>query len=283
MQVLPTQPGAELSLTGHTLVLPGAGGTAHLGELAVDALISTFGLRRVAVVQTPLILPVAMPSAWQGNQQSDNLEITTAAELYQSETVPSLTVLQIRSPPADGRRRALAKDLWEWACNARFSQLLIVSPCAAYMRQDADLNSKTSIRYAHTGLSVDPATLIADAGFGDQVLPLSSSLPITATEEGEEEVSNENRHLLAVQQILRGGGLTRPLLYEAAEASENSKAKSDAPAIFSLLAFTSAILDFQVLEQLARAACVLTAVKLGLQVPDMKFPPSWALEAAYSK
>mmetsp|Transcript_64167 Transcript_64167/g.101788 ORF Transcript_64167/g.101788 Transcript_64167/m.101788 type:complete len:287 (+) Transcript_64167:34-894(+) len=286
MQVLPTKAGTELSLVGHTLVLPGAGGTAHLGELAVDALISTFGLRRVAVVQTPLILPVAMPSAWQGSQQSENLELTTAAELYQSETVPSLTVLQIRSPPVDGRRRALAKELWDWACNARFSQLLVVSPCAAYMRQDADLNSKTSIRFAHTGTCTDPAALVAEAGFGEQVLPLSNSLPPVSTDD-EEEASNENRHLAAVQQFLRGGGLTRPLLYEAAEATisheGDAKAKGDLPAIFSLLAYTTAILDFQVLEQLARAACVLTSSRLGLQVPEMKFPTSWALEAAMSK
>jgi len=285
MQVLPTQPGFELSFVGHTLVLPGAGGTAHLGELAVDALINTFGLRRVAVVQTPLILPVVMPSAWHGNQQSENLELTTAAELYQSEKVPSLTVLQIRSAPVDGRRRALAKELWDWACNARVSQLLIVSPCAAYMRRDFDMNTKTNIRFAHTGLGADPAALVTEAGFADQVLPLSSSLPVVETD--EEEDSNENRHLSAVQQILSGGGLTRPLLYAAGEAAmsndSEAKTKGNLPAIFSLLAFTSTIVDFQVLEQLARAACVLTSVKLGLQVPEMKFPPSWALEAAISK
>ena len=35
------------------------------GELAVDAVIATFELKRAAIVQSPLLLPAVMSSAWK--------------------------------------------------------------------------------------------------------------------------------------------------------------------------------------------------------------------------
>jgi hypothetical protein len=283
MRVLSIQDGSEVNLVGHTLVLPGAGGIAHAGELAVDALVTTFGLSRTAIVQTPLLLPVAMSSAWRpAGEQQTRLELTTAAELYQSETAPKLSVLQLRSSPSEGRRRALAKELWSWASNAGVSQIVIVASCAAYIREDADLNSASRLRFAHTGLrsTDDPAPLLEKAGLNGFVLPLANSLPPSSM---EDEADGENRALLAIQRTLRCGGLTRPLLYEAGEAVTASvadgKAEDSMPAAFCVLAFSSPMVDLVVLEQLAKATCALVAVQLGLQAPDMKFPPSWACQA----
>jgi hypothetical protein len=280
MEVIP-KVGGNLSLTGHTLVIAGAGGTASLGELAVDAVITTFDLRRVAIVQSPLLLPVAVSSAWKlpSEQPSERLEITTAAELYQSDTVPGLSVLQIRSPPVEGRRRALAKEIWTWASGVGIAQIVVVAPCASYMREDADINSSSPLRYAHIddNSSNDLIELLQKAGLSEFVLPFAGPAP---PEEETSADSSGNRHLLAVQRSLHGGGLTRPLLLEAAEAAVAETASQNSlPKILCLLAYTTSTVDMRTLEQLAKAACALTGVKLGLQLPAMKFPPSWSLEA----
>lgn len=279
MQVVP-QAGDNLSLTGHTLVIAGAGNAAGLGELAVDAVITTFGLSRVATVQSPLLLPVVMSSAWKPalEQQSGRLELTTGAELFQSEAVPALSVLQMRSPPVEGRRFALAKEIWAWASSVGVLQIVIVAGCAQWMRQDADLNAITPLRFAHASLgdSDELTALLAKAGLSEFVLPL---LPVAAPEEpaAPEEVCAEPRDIVAELRVLRGGGLTRPLLFEAAEAAAaDAGAKTKA---LALTAFTSSIVDMRTLEQLAKAACALTAAKLGVQPPAMKFPQSWALQA----
>jgi len=297
--------GCKLSLTGHTLLIPGAGGTAGLGELAVDAVITTFGLSRAAVVQSPLIMPSVMSSAWKlpAEQQSGRLELTTAAELYQSETVSGLSVLQMRSPPVDGRRRALAKEIFAWASSAGVTQIIIVGPCALYMREDSDINAKSPLRFAHTGIgctSDELVTLLLKAGLSEWVLPLAGvapdlelpvpaeaaagGYPATAAPEETAAAGSENRDLLAVQQMMHGAGLTKPLLLEAAEAVDAANATNKGiPQAFSLLAFSAASVDMATLEQLAKAACALAAAKLGLQsAPAMKFPPSWALKAEES-
>lgn len=270
------QAGRNLDLTGHTLVLPGAGGVAGLGELAVDAVITTFGLSRAAVVQTPFLLPGVTSSAWKlpADQQAAKLELTTAAELYQSDAVPCLSVLQMRSPPVDGRRRALAKELWMWAAKAGVSQIVVVGPVAAYMRLDTDLNSASPIRITSAGLgnADDITSLLTKAGLGQFVLPLAGP----AEPEDVESVARE-KDLVAVQQMLRGGGVTRPLLSEAVEAASSEQRL---PEILALLAFSVPSVDMGTLEQLAKAACALTAARLGVPPPAMQFPPSWALASA---
>merc|ERR1711971_88782 len=128
------------------------------------------------------------------------------------------------------------------------------------MREDADINSSTPLRFAHSGVSnSDELTaLLEKAGLTKFVLPLAG--PAAPDEEDE----GEDRDLLAVQRLLHGGGLTRPLLCEAAESTD---AKEGLPKVLSLLAFTTATVDMRTLEQLSRAACALAAVKLGLQTP----------------
>lgn len=277
MEVVP-QVGDNLSLTGHTLILPGAGGTAGVGELAIDAVITTFALSRSAVVQSPLLFPLVMSSAWKkpADQQSGRHEITTGAELYQSDKVPGLSVLQMRSPPIDGRRRALAKEIYSWAAKVGVAQIVIVGPCAAYTREDADINSTVPLRFAHvSGHGSEFSDLLAKAGLGEFIRPLA---PPAA--EGEEEDSGENRDLIAVHRQLRGGGLAKPLLLEAAEAADAAAdAKDGLPKVLSLLAFAVSRVDMPTLEQLSKAACALAATKLGVQAPEMKFPPSWDLQA----
>jgi hypothetical protein len=147
------------------------------------------------------------------------------------------------------------------------------------MREDADINSSSPLRYAHIddNSSNDLIELLQKAGLSEFVLPFAGPAP---PEEETSADSSGNRHLSAVQRSLNGGGLTRPLLLEAAEAAVAETASENSlPKILCLLAYTTSTVDMRTLEQLAKAACALTGVKLGLQLPAMKFPPSWSLEA----
>mmetsp|Transcript_118521 Transcript_118521/g.370671 ORF Transcript_118521/g.370671 Transcript_118521/m.370671 type:complete len:264 (+) Transcript_118521:67-858(+) len=238
------------SLRGHTLVVPGSGGLAHLGELCVDALVCTFELRRTAIVHTRHLLPVTMASAWVApGAQSGELSLTTAAEIYQAAAVPRLSVMQLRSPVAEGHRRALAEELWAWACAEGVEELVILSACSSHVKRDADLSAASELRHVQL------------RGGG----PEASELPEAALALGH---AAEPGSAGPAWRLLRGGGLARPLL-AAAGAGEG-------PAVLCLLAMTSEALNWRSMEELARAACERLAKRLlGSSAASLRPPPSW--------
>lgn len=288
MQVVPTEASgdgspAALDLKGHVLVLPGAGGAAHVGELCIDALIATWGLRRVAIVQSRHVAPVAMASAWErpADAAKRPLALTTAAELYQGPSAPGLTVLQLRSPALEGRRAALASELWSWARSQGVAHVVVVAPAAAFVKVDADLQAATELRYVHLRSrsgSDGGGELLVKAGLGSQVLPLAHSLP--QPEEAQEGIVG--RDLEAVQKLLRGSGLARSLLLLAGGDDEatSTGAAPELPEVTGLLAFSSAGRNWRVVEQLLRATCQVLAARIQTPAPEVKFPPSWHIEAA---
>lgn len=287
MRVSSVDGDGPLDLKGHTLVVPGCGSLAHLGELCVDALVSTFELKRKAIVESRHLLPVAMSSAFELPGKQDNaLNLTTAAEIYQG-SAPNLSVLQLRSAVVEGRRGALAAELWAWACAQGVSELLIISSCSSHVRSDRDLASGTGLRFVCLG--GEESACAKDFSSGPAVLPLTHGLS------EEESKENEDPSVAAIFRFLRGGGLARPLLLRAAEEAaakvtgaqeEASKdftppprASGNCPSVLGLFGLTSDILDLQLTEQLALAACSCLAAKLKLQpAPRLRAPPSWIYE-----
>lgn len=290
MRVVPTDAREPLDLKGHTLVMPGCGSLAHLGELCVDALVCTFGLSRVAILESRHLLPLAMASAWEApGAQSVKLQLTTAAEIYQSTTVPKLSVMQLRSAVAEGRRQALTQELWAWACAEGVAEVVIVSSCSSHVKVDADIEADSDLRYVLFGDGPAPSA----TGLGPRLLPLSHGLP-------EEETGVEHSHdVAAVLRFLRGGGLARPLLLRAAEAVQEAGAAGHGavptgtelqfvppprtnckcPGVLGLLGLTSDVLNFQLTEQLAVCSCNVLAHRLKLDpAPHLKRPPSWLFE-----
>jgi len=270
MRVAPTE--GPVDLHGHTLVVPGIGGLAHLGELAVDALVASLKLNRVALVHSRHLLPVAMSSAWEvpGAGERGALKLTTAAELYQSTCAPRLTVLQLRSPVAEGRRCALARELLMWARAEGAAELLVLASCSSHVKLDADIMAATDLRYVRVpSASMDGAGL----GLGQDVLPLGHGIPKALDGEGS---------LAAVRQLLRGSGLARPLLQLAAEeaAGGSPGAAQAPPSILCLMGLTSDVLSWPLLEQLTRAACA-RLVERGIAPSGSSFlpPPSWHFHA----
>eukprot|EP00442_Polarella_glacialis_P011795 CAMPEP_0115160198 /NCGR_PEP_ID=MMETSP0227-20121206/70659_1 /TAXON_ID=89957 /ORGANISM="Polarella glacialis, Strain CCMP 1383" /LENGTH=269 /DNA_ID=CAMNT_0002572043 /DNA_START=69 /DNA_END=875 /DNA_ORIENTATION=- len=210
MRVVPSEGAGELDLRGHTLVLPGCGGVAHLSELCVDALVTTYGLSRVAFVQTRHVLPVAMISAWSTpGSAADPLAITTAVELYQGANAPGLTVLQIRSAALDGHRQALAREILSWTREAGVAKILMLASCSAHVKRDADLDSSSELRSIWVG-----GGIASEASTGKlDVNPLGHSVP-------EEELGGAAGSAAAARLMLRGSGLARVLLLQAAEDLE---------------------------------------------------------------
>jgi len=274
MRVVPADDGGVLDLRGHTLIVPGIGGLAHLGELCLDALVATFGLQRVVVLQSRYLLPVAMASAWEKSPQP--LSLTTGAELYQSANAPRLTVLQLRTEAADGRRRAVAEELWAWAREVGIAEIVVVTSCSSHVKVDADLGATTELRYAHVaaeggGSSQCP---LGPGGMDLPLLPLSHSLGCDANQ------GNPDQDLKAVEEMLSGGGLARPLLRLAGGARAEG---TEAPGVLCLMGFTSEIINWQLTERLAKVTCLCAARKAEMQeAPSFRVPLSWQFEAAES-
>lgn len=254
-----TATGEGLSLQGHILIVPGSGGLQPLGELCVDALVSTFGLRRAAIVESRHLLPVAMACAWTPPiKTGESLSLTTAAEVYQNPEIPNLSILQLRSPTVEGKRGALAREIWTWACEMGVSEMIIVGASSSHTKVDADLAASTNLRYLCSGYSPDaPAS-----DFGMDVLPFSHAVQ---AEEGE------NADVVAIFRSLRGGGLARNLLLAAFDPER----AASSPSALCLLGLTSEALDIMQVEQISRAANSCVSGKLGMAALELKPPLSW--------
>jgi len=264
MRVTPTHGGDCIDLAGHVLVMPGSGGFAHLGELCVDALVSSFGLKRVAIVRSHHLLPVVMASAWTEPGPCDAaLSLTTAAEIYQGDSAPGMTVLQMRSDIRQGHRGAMAQEILAWAETAKFSEIVVIGSCSSHIKVDADLTAKTDVRFVRTGA---PPTAGLPNPSAD-MLPLGHSL-------SEEEDAALDRNALAVKQLLRGSGLARPLLLRAAAADTSD----GLPGMFCVVGLTSEMLKPQLARQISEIMCTYVASKVGLSAPALKTPPSWQFQ-----
>lgn len=295
MRVVATKEGGVVDVRGHTLVLPGAGSLAHLGELCTDAVVTTFGLGRVAVVHSRHMLPMVSASAWAAPgevataQGGSGLALTTAAELYQNAAVPRLTVLQLRSLAAEGRRRAVAEEILQWAREAGVAEIVIVSACSAHVKDDGDLAAPTELRFvrvpcggdlsdvASIPQGLDGAPLpILPLGYGRDALPES-----TEDADGADSLQPlpfrppfpKPGSAGAAQELLRGGGLARSLLTLTASSEAG-------PSVVCLLGLTSEAVDWQLTERLAKVVCMCLASKVGVSsVPAFTAPPSWQFEA----
>lgn len=249
------------------MIVPGSGGLTALGELCVDALVSTFNLRRVAIVESSHLLPVAMACAWSPPTKSgESLSLTTAAEVYQNPEFPNLSVLQLRSPTVEGKRGAMARDIWTWACQMGVAEMIIVGASSSHTKVDADLAARTSLRFLCSGYGPDaPAP-----DFGMDVLPFSHAV------HAEASLSGENADMMAISRSLRGGGLVRNLLLTALDPARDDSS----PRTLCLLGLTSEALDIMQVEQMSRAASSCVAGKLGVAAPELRPPLSWRCATA---
>eukprot|EP00929_Paragymnodinium_shiwhaense_P084899 TRINITY_DN45428_c0_g3_i1.p1 TRINITY_DN45428_c0_g3~~TRINITY_DN45428_c0_g3_i1.p1 ORF type:complete len:309 (-),score=85.78 TRINITY_DN45428_c0_g3_i1:211-1137(-) len=303
MRVISTKDSGDVDIKGHILVVPGSGGVAQLAEFCVDAVIATFGLKRSGLLQSRHLQPVAMASAWRMPGAADagaKPELTTGAELYQSESAPRLSVVQLRAGPIEGRRRVVAEELWRWACEAGAAEVLIISACSSHVQVDADLAASTRLRYVRVpsseGGPVPPAgpagmelPLLAlghggwdaaeAAGAAGRFNPLlAEDEPQAAAPEPQPEAP-KGGDLEAAMGLLRGSGLARSLLMAAGGGA--AAAASAGPSVLCLVGLTSELFDFALTEQASKVSCLCLAGKLELkEAPAFVAPPSWHIKQA---
>jgi len=268
----------DVGLRGHTLIVPGVGGTTHMGQLCTDAIVATFELHNVAIVHSLHVLPVVMASAWETVPHTNgHVPLTTAAELYQSATKPLLSVLQLRSPIIEGRRQAFAEELWCWACSEGVAELFILGSCSSHVKGDADFVAATDLRY----VCVNPADRDSIVKtLGGEALPLGHSL--------EDNTAEHDGDIVAVQQLLRGSGIARSILLIASDSTQqrvvagrNKEPSSElhTPSVLCLVGMTSEILNWHGMTQLARVACrcIESRSASGLAT-EFRIPPSWQFQ-----
>lgn len=268
MRVVPCEESKTLDLQGHTLIVPGCGGLCQLGELAVDALVSTYNLSRAAIVESRHLLPVAMVTAFESKPTKDTdkpVLLTTAAELYQGAAMPLVSVLQLRSVVAEGCRKVLAREILGWARDAGVSTVLILASCSSHVKRDADLRASTELRFVSSGDKPDSlaSSISADA----DLLPLGHSA---------NDLEGSPQSIAVARQMLRGSGLARPLLIQAEELEPAQAGASGSLSIHCILGFVHEILDWRLPEKLVKAALRCLASNPD-EAPTLVPPPSWHL------
>lgn len=272
MRIVGVNGNACPSLEGYTMIVPGCGGLAQLGELCVDALITSFGLECAAIAEVPLLLPYAGSHAFASSTPAQGL--TTAAEVYlQPSKTEKLAVLQLRSPSIPGRRRALAADIVSWASSAGVVELIVVGPCSSHVKGDVDLASDTPLRFVRV-CSKGGSKPAAPAWEGGAPLPLGHSL--APEEVGDAEVCPDGAK--AAYALLRGSGLSLPIIeYVAREESAKT------PGVLCLLGLTSGLTDMRIAATLVTFVGACVQARTGAKWDKLQAPPSWFMATRASQ
>ncbi|KAI8470845.1 MAG: PAC2 family-domain-containing protein [Monoraphidium minutum] len=128
--------GEAPDLRGACVVLP-AVAFFNVGELAVDALISTLRLRLAARLGAPDLLPVAGNDAF--DHEAGGGLLATALELYSAGLGSKLFVLQQRAPAIPGRQKAFSAGLAAWLVAAGVAEVVVLAGLDAQYRRESQL------------------------------------------------------------------------------------------------------------------------------------------------
>ncbi|KAF8895690.1 PAC2 family-domain-containing protein [Gymnopilus junonius] len=181
----------SLQLNGKVIIIPIVS-TANIGQLAVDLIVSSFSLERVAILNPKYCVPVV------GAREDGKKGITTPLELYGHPDV-DFVVVQQRSPVLKSLKTEFVEALLEFIKATRFSAVLFLSGVDLSNRTDAQMMTPTyQIRPEHgPNLAGTP-------------LQKLSSLPIpTYTSPVQQPVQSKDGLPIP---FIPGGGLTRRIL-----------------------------------------------------------------------
>ncbi|KAF4621076.1 hypothetical protein D9613_000383 [Agrocybe pediades] len=231
------------SMEGKVLIVPIVS-TANVGQLAVDLIIASLALTRIAVLDPRFCIPVV------GARDDGQKGITTALELY-GHPDSNLVVIQQRSPVLKSLKEEFIQELLTFIKDEKFSSVLFLAGVDLSNRTDAQMMTPTYQLRPEKGPTL--------AGTPLQSL---SSLPIPTYS------SPVRQHLQAEEEnpsvpFIPGGGLTRRILSSIPEGWPVP---------------TACLLQF-VLEGDNRAdagllASVVTKV-IGVDIKEWRQPFSW--------
>ncbi|KAI8892446.1 hypothetical protein BC833DRAFT_365604 [Globomyces pollinis-pini] len=127
------------------LILASPGSVAFLPQLSIDLLINSLAFNCVGSLLSPFITPLV------GSLVYDHIpdHLHTAAELYQSDKCPGVSLLQFRSNIIKGSSVAFSDDFTKWFNQSNFSSMCILASLDATRRNDRQL-ATSKLRYRFT-------------------------------------------------------------------------------------------------------------------------------------
>ncbi|KAF8973158.1 PAC2 family-domain-containing protein [Flammula alnicola] len=238
-------PTTIFNLEGKTIIIPVVS-TANVGQLAVDLIVASLSLERIAVLEPGFCVPVV------GAREDGQKGITTSLELYGRPDV-EFVVVQQRSPVLKSKKEEFIKALFDFIKTSKFSAALFLS--------GVDLSNRTDAQMMTPTYQIRPPNSPSVASSPLKNL-LTLPIPIY-TSPVQQQPSQQQAEEGSAIPFIPGGGLTRRIL-------------SSIPAGWDIP--TASLLQF-VLEGDNRAdagflASVVVKV-LGKDITQWKQPSSW--------
>ncbi|KAF9482108.1 hypothetical protein BDN70DRAFT_802116 [Pholiota conissans] len=236
-------PSVPFNLEGKAIVVPVVS-TANVAQLAIDLVIASLSLERVAVLDPEYCVPVV------GAREDGQQGITTPLELYGHHEL-DFVVVQQRSPVLKSKKQEYIDALFNFIKSSQFSAVLFLSGVDLSNRTDSQMMTPTyQIRPENTpSLSSSPLESLSSLPIPLYTSPVDQSLPKTG------ETSSI--------PFIPGGGLMRRILLSIPKGWELPTA--------SLLQF---VLEGDNRTDAGFLASVVVKV-VGKDVAQWKQPNSW--------
>ncbi|TRM69476.1 PAC2 family-domain-containing protein [Schizophyllum amplum] len=236
------------SIEGKILILPVVS-TANVSQLAVDLLIASYGLKRLATLDPSYLVPVI------GASEYDPSDLASPIEVYGTENA-SFAVIQQRSPVLKTHKQDFIDAILSFVNQSGVSALVTLSGVDMSNRMDEQMMIPTYhiIPTGASSLQSSPLHTLSDLPIPPYSSPVPQFLSQSSASSSEGAIP-----------FIPGGGLTRRLL-------------SSLPKEWSIP--TVALLHF-VLEGDNRSdAHLLAAVVarvIGVDSKGWRQPPSWSM------
>ncbi|KAF8200712.1 PAC2 family-domain-containing protein [Pholiota molesta] len=237
-------PTSSVTLEGKTIIIPVVS-TANVGQLAVDLIIASLSLERIAVLEPEYCVPVI------GAREDGQKGITTPLELYGHRDL-DFVVIQQRSPILKAKKQEYINVLFNFITASKFSAVIFLS--------GVDLSNRTDSQMMTPTYQVLP----------ENSPPLSSgplksllSLPIPVYTSPVDQKNVQQSGEATSVPFIPGGGLTRRILSSIPKGWEIPTA--------SLLQF---VLEGDNRADAGFLASVVVKV-IGKEISQWRQPSSW--------
>jgi len=181
-----------LDWKGYTLILPSIC-HCHVGQLAVDVLINTLGLKSVRVLDWLCVEPVI---AYDPYENSNRENLAFGIEVYEDSN-SKLLVIQQRGNIVSGKRQEFVDQLLAFFKNEQLKEIIVLTAFNAVERNDVQL-SGDQFRYLSTILNSNQTNWLA--------------LEERQDKHHHKFVRDRDRYYIA------GGGIANRLFYTAQQA-----------------------------------------------------------------
>jgi len=129
---------SESTFQNCTLILPSVS-IGNVGQLACDALVSTFGFKKAGYFSPEYFLPLVGYNAF-ATSLNNKFELTMNSEVFFSKDL-KIVLLQFRSPLIKKLEESFCSNLLTWVKSCEISRVIMLTSCHSYERRDIQINS----------------------------------------------------------------------------------------------------------------------------------------------